>query len=390
MLSLEGHEDWVRCLALTPWGDSLLLATGAQDNYVRLWRIAPAGSGSAGLDLLDEFEQRIGDQRNVQLSTKAHVLSVSDNGVSRRFNVTLEALLVGHESGLTNVHWSPHEHPLLLSSAADNSLIIWAPTEGSGTKDGMWVPEHRFGSLGGRGLAFFGAVWDASGDTVIGTGWTGGVERWIRKDAGWAAAPGLTGHFGPVQSVAWDPRGDYLLSTSSDQTSRVHAACKSAASAAAASVWAEIARPQIHGYDLVDAAFLSPFRFASAAEEKVMRVFDATGGFAGSLRGLGVCAVSAEDEVSCVTWQFEQLAKLTFQSALPVGATVPPLGLSNRALGKNMTEPEIKTMNESRDSVSVSLTTLPTEEELNTSTLWPEIEKIYGHGYEVRPQPELY
>lgn len=63
---------------------------------------------------------------------------------------------------------------------------------------------------------------------------------------------------------------------------------------------------------------------------------------------------------------------------------MPPLGLSNRALGKNMTEPEIKTNNEARDSVSATLTALPTEDELSTSTLWPEIEKIYGHGYEVR------
>lgn len=370
MVSLEGHEDWVRCVSITPYGDDLLLATGAQDNYVRLWRIAAAGAES-GLDILDEFEQRLGDQR-MQLSTKTHVLAVtSAAGEKKRYNVTLEALLVGHESGLTNVHWSPHESPLLLSSAADNSLIIWSPTEGSGTKDGMWVPEHRFGTLGGRGLAFFGAVWGGERE-VIGTGWTGGVERWVQSAAGWEAAPGLTGHYGAVQSVAWDPRGRYLLSASSDQTSRVHAPCGQEG------IWAEIARPQIHGYDLVDAAFLSPFRFASAAEEKVLRVFDATGGFAGSLRGLGVCDVSNDDEVSrAMTFE------LTLQAALPQGATVPPLGLSNRALGKNMTEPEIKTMNEARDSVSVSLTTVPTEEELNTSTLWPEIEKIYGHGYEV-------
>lgn len=71
------------------------------------------------------------------------------------------------------------------------------------------------------------------------------------------------------------------------------------------------------------------------------------------------------------------------QADRPKGATVPPLGLSNRALGRIPDEPEIHTHNKAQDSVSQTLTTIPTEEELATSTLWPEVEKVYGHGYEV-------
>ncbi|GMK54156.1 hypothetical protein CspeluHIS016_0107420 [Cutaneotrichosporon spelunceum] len=362
-LSLEGHEDWVRCLALTPYpgvnGTDLLLATGAQDNYIRLWRISPFVAGGDMFDL-SQLEG------NAQISTKAHVLAVD----GERFNITLEALLVGHESGLTNVNWSHAESPRLLSSASDNSMVIWSPTDGEHGRDGIWVPEHRFGAFGGRGLSFFGAMWAPNDEAVIATGWTGGVERWVRNGDGWETSPGISGHYRAVRSVAWDPAGDYLLSTGSDQTSRIHAPCRPSGSKEV--TWAEIARPQIHGYDMVDGAFLSSFRIASAAEEKVTRVFEATTGFAESLNTLGVCNKS-----------------VTEISRLPRGATVPPLGLSNRALGKAEAVSDIPKSKlvpkdaVDRDSVSTAMTSLPTEEELSTSTLWPEIEKIYGHGYEL-------
>ena len=76
--------------------------------------------------------------------------------------------------------------------------------------------------------------------------------------------------------------------TRMDQTSRIHARCRVADGEAGPSTWAEIARPQIHGYDMADIAWVSPLRFASAADEKVARVFDAPGGFVESLASLGV------------------------------------------------------------------------------------------------------
>ena len=68
----------------------LLLASGSQDNYIRLWRIAPIserdavpeeqGEAASGLDLLDEFERKIAGEAggNVQISTKAHILQVTE------------------------------------------------------------------------------------------------------------------------------------------------------------------------------------------------------------------------------------------------------------------------------------------------------------------------
>ncbi|ODN98383.1 elongator complex protein 2 [Cryptococcus wingfieldii CBS 7118] len=386
-LSLEGHEDWVRCLQFTPYPSSsstndLLLASGSQDNFIRLWRVSPIAPQEAaapdmdeGLEMLDEFEKRLAGEGggNTQISTKAHILGVQDGDDAIKFNITLEALLVGHESGLTNVHWSTapttlSTTPLLLSTAADNSLIVWQPSSASISTDGIWVPTNRFGAIGGRGLAFYGAIWGQDGKSVLAGGWNGGWEKWVLGEDGssWEVKRGLTGHHGDVQSIAWDPRGEYLLSVSSDQSSRIHAQCD--LPSFPQPVWAEIARPQIHGYDMTDATFISPFRFASTADEKVTRVFDAPEGFVESLRTLGVSKRKRDEELR------------------PKGATVPPLGLSNRALQKAPVDGdkvEKQGQNEAIVSISHTLTTLPTEEELATSTLWPEVEKVYGHGYEL-------
>lgn len=89
-LSLEGHEDWIRCLAFTPYPSEsssttsdLLLASGSQDNLIRLWRVSAITDtlgGDDGLDMLDDFERKLvrDSGGSTQISTKAHILAIHD------------------------------------------------------------------------------------------------------------------------------------------------------------------------------------------------------------------------------------------------------------------------------------------------------------------------
>lgn len=43
--------------------------------------------------------------------------------------------------------------------------------------------------------------------------------------------------------------------------------------------WHELARPQVHGYDIQCLAIISRYQYASGAEEKVVRLFKAPGNF---------------------------------------------------------------------------------------------------------------
>lgn len=78
---------------------------------------------------------------------------------------------------------------------------------------------------------------------------------------------------------------------SQDQTSRIHAPLVDGNS----TYWHEIARPQVHGYDLLDAVFIDSLKFVSIADEKVARVFEAPQSFVNSAEILRVAIFSAEE-----------------------------------------------------------------------------------------------
>ena len=62
---------------------------------------------------------------------------------------------------------------------------------------------------------------------------------------------------------------------SSDQTTRVHAPWRQSKEGGGVK-WHEVARPQVHGHDLTCVTALPGHRFASGADEKIVRVFEST------------------------------------------------------------------------------------------------------------------
>ena len=263
----------------------------------------------------------------------------------------------------------------------------------------------------------------------------------------WEARPSAGGHCARVVDCCWaGPDGASLLSVSEDQTARI---CTWLAPTAAAAegkgegeegesgereetwgqdprprapppLWAEVARPQTHGHDFsCVAAVLSPKRsnnepsvYASGSEEKVIRVFEAPRAFSQTLawaRGERAGG-GASDPAS---------SSSSSAAAAAFGATLPALGLSNRAVhresgtgrgvgrggeageagngaaGENEAEEEeeeegaaaAEIYPEGPDALPAAapapLRSRPVEAALAGGTLWPEVVKLYGHGAEL-------
>ena len=291
-------------------------------------------------------------------------------------------------------------------------------------------------------------MWHPNGTAIIAHGYTGALHLWQRtEDGGLIPEPSVGGHCAPVVDACWGGDGGCLLSVSIDQTARMSTKLK------VSGRWCEIARPQVHGHDFSCVAALPTTNtntssslnkgenggengggvtsgqsfsktatrrcvYVSGSEEKVLRVFEAPGAFDETLamaRGQPLLPSSpstatdgdGDDAVDGGIHGF-------FAPSTPAyGATLPALGLSNKAIyisedtngsgdgGILQAVTASKHLNDAPEpglgggeyneagpdvapaALPAAMAGPPLEEHLAGSTLWPELYKLYGHGNEV-------
>lgn len=366
---LSGHEGWVRSLACTQDKKSqagdLLLASASQDKYIRLWRVH---RGEVTTSIPTEDEDPMLGGMEPTLTNKAHEFEAAGS----KYSITFEALLFGNEDWIYTAAWNPDpERQQLLSASADNTLTIWEQDSVSG----VWMSTERMGELSvqkgsttatGSTGGFWIGLWAPDGNQVVSLSRTGSWKLWgynTESDV-WLQGLGISGHVRSVNGIQWDSSGAYLLSTSADQTTRLHAQWIRDG----LSSWHEFSRPQVHGYDLNCIGTLGPARFVSGADEKLLRVFNEPKPIARLLENLS---------------GFQQ-----DDGELPDTAQMPVLGLSNKSL-----EDEEVLEGDARNGIEVEasqpkqgfldISQPPFEDQLARYTLWPEHEKLYGHGYEI-------
>ncbi|EZA56445.1 hypothetical protein DMN91_010223 [Ooceraea biroi] len=340
---LTGHKNWVQSMefAYNDDGNSLL-ATGSQDRTIRLWKIGKA----------------VAKEPSDLFQPKRYIFTVD----GEEYDISLESILYGHEDRIYGVHWQPvkaeddkdGQTMRLLSSSTDKSMVIWEPDESTG----IWVEKVRVGNVGGNSLGFYGCKFGPDGLHILGHGQHEGsfhIWRYSQEIANWIPRSAPSGHCSKVVDLCWEPKGRFLLTASTDQSTRIYAPWKNDSQ----ELWHEIARPQLHGYDMACLVTLAPYMYASGAEEKVVRIFKATSAFRDRLRLLA----SVDD----------------FEITMAHGATVPSLGLMNKA---TLDEEVDQCKSEEENSTSGTYEP-PVEDELAQSTLWPELQKLYGHGYEI-------
>jgi len=220
--------------------------------------------------------------------------------------------------------------------------------------------------------------------------YNGVLHRWANVEGRWNPKHSISGHFKSVNDFAWDTTGTYLISTSQDQTTRIYCEWKDK------QTWYEVSRPQVHGYDINALAYL-PYPQEKAegnsvngyivcgADEKILRVFESPFYFEETVKNLtGIELKNAavfeggSDQITEIRQEGSSQALGLMNKAKRTQKAVPTGGSDNEEGGdaeEEKKEDGFEPKFEGKEP--------PFEGFLLRRSLWPEKNKLYGHGYEI-------
>ncbi|KAH9171807.1 WD40 repeat-like protein [Lactarius sanguifluus] len=186
-------------------GQSYRLATGGEDNYVRIWMVYP------NITPPSLVEAALSDAVNPP--------------VPRPPRVEYLATLSRHSAPVNVVRFSPNGE-LIASAGDDGMIIIWAQSTSPSqaaygsdlTADDMqfekehWKPRTTF--------RFMILAWSPTGEYII-SGSTDNVARIFLVSEGKCISE-IAEHNHYVQGVAWDPLNEFIATQSSDRSMHVY------------------------------------------------------------------------------------------------------------------------------------------------------------------------
>ena len=212
--TLEGHTSWVNSVAFAPHGN--MLASGSWDSTIKLW---DAHSG----ELLRTLEGHTEDVTSVAFAPDGNTLASGSDGNTiklwdARSGETLRTL-ESHTSLVDSVAFAP-DGSTLASGSSDNAIKLWDARSGELqlSIDARGPGYERKGHASDVDSVAFAP----DGNTLV----SGSSDNTIKL---WDARSGevlrtLDGHANEVRSVAFAPDGKTLASGSYDNTIKLWSA----------------------------------------------------------------------------------------------------------------------------------------------------------------------
>jgi len=199
---LLGHTAWIYSLDFSP--DGQLLATGADDTSLILWRIS---DGS----FIRKIETQFGGITGLDFSPNNLLLAAGSwDGVVGLWQVRdgqLLRSLQGHENSVRDVAFSPDGN-LIASASDDNTVILWGVSDGS-----------LLHALPGHTASVLKIVFSPDGTLLASASEDGTVGIWQVSDGSQVRT--LRGHSETVYDIDFSPDGSLLASASGDTTLRL-------------------------------------------------------------------------------------------------------------------------------------------------------------------------